>query len=144
MTLEKISNEIFNSYTHTLSENDRIDSLLDHILDKKQEYIDLSNGLTTLSHLLNQLTWVDKISESDEIIVQGLIDLGKKADYHFRKFYETEKTNYSQKEWFKEEFLQLENSIEIHQETLNEVENIIFVLRKDDEFKELSKLIDGL
>jgi hypothetical protein len=144
MTLEKISNEIFNSYTHTLSEKDRINSLLDHILDKKQEYINLSNGLVTLNKLLSQLTWINDLTESDEVIIRGLLDLGKKVDFLFRKFYASERRNYSQKGWFKDEFFELKSSIELHQEALFDVEHIIFELRKDKEFNELTKLLDNL
>lgn len=144
MTLEKISNEIFNSYTHTLSEKDRINKLLDHILDKKQEYVNLSRDLTTLTNLISHLTWLNDLSETDEVIIRGLIDLGKKADNLFRKFYAAERRAYSQKGWFKDEFSNLKSSIELHQETLLDVEHIIFELRKDKEFIELSKLLDEL
>ena len=144
MTLEKISNEIFNSYTHTLSEKDRINKLLDHILDKKQEYANLSRDLTTLTNLISHLTWLNDLSETDEVIIRGLIDLGKKADNLFRKFYAAERRAYSQKGWFKDEFSNLKSSIELHQETLLDVERIIFELRKDKEFIELSKLLDEL
>jgi len=144
MTLEKISNEIFNSYTHTLSEKDRINKLLDHILDKKQEYANLSRDLTNLTNLISHLTWLNDLSETDEVIIRGLIDLGKKADYLFRKFYATERMAYSHKGWFKDEFSNLKSSIELHQETLIEVEHIIFDLRKDKEFIALSKLLDEL
>ena len=110
MTLEKISNEIFNSYTHTLSEKDRINKLLDHILDKKQEYANLSRDLTTLTNLISHLTWLNDLSETDEVIIRGLIDLGKKADNLFRKFYAAERRAYSQKGWFKDEFSNLKSS----------------------------------
>ena len=144
ISLEKISNKIFNSYTHTLSEKDRINNFLDHILDKKQEYINLSKDLNKLTNLISKLTWINDLNESDEVIIRGLIDIGKKVDLLLRKFYTSEKKNYSQNGWFKHEFYALKSAIDFHKETLLDVEHIVFELRKDKEFNDLSKLLEQL
>ena len=118
--------------------------MLDHILDKKQEYINLSKDLNKLTHLISKLTWINDLTESDEVIIRGLIDIGKKVDLLLRKFYTSEKKNYSQNGWFKHEFYALKSAIDFHIETLLDVEHIVFELRKDKEFNDLSKLLEQL
>ena len=143
-TFEKISSEIFNSYTHTLSEKDRINDVLDHILDKKQQFNNLSSEINALTNLVSNLTWINNLTESDEVIIQGLIDIGKKVDLQLRKFYSAEIIKYSNKDWFNVEFNDFQSAIDLHQETLIDVEHIIFQLRKDNEFTELTEFLDEL
>lgn len=143
-TFEKISSEIFNSYTHTLSEKDRVNDVLDHILDKKQQFNNLSSEINALTNLVSNLTWINNLTESDEVIIQGLIDIGKKVDLQLRKFYSAEIIKYSNKDWFNVEFNDFQSAIDLHQETLIDVEHIIFQLRKDNEFTELTEFLDEL
>ena len=48
-TLENITTKIVESYSHSLNENERINNILDHINDKKQEYVLISKNLDKLS-----------------------------------------------------------------------------------------------
>lgn len=143
-TLENISTKIVESYSHSLSENERVNKILDHINDKKKEYILLSKGLNKLSKLLIKITWLDNLSESDEVIIKGVITMGKEADKHFKKFYSNQRKTYATNGWFKEDFKELKEAIEFHKETIKELEHILFELRKKEEFKNLCNLLDTL
>lgn len=143
-TLENISTKIVESYSHSLSENDRVNKILDHINDKKLEFVSISKGLQKLSKLLIKITWLDNLTESDEVIIKGVLTMGKEADKHFRRFFKNQKQIYAPKGWFKDEFKQLKIEIDFHLETIKELEHIIFDLRKDDEFKKLCNLIDAI
>lgn len=143
-TLEKINREIIKSYSHSLSEEERINKILDHINDKKKEYSILTKSLEKLGSLLAKITWLDNLSTSDEVIIRGIIAMGKASDKHFRKFYSGQRRIYVSKGLFKEDFKEMKNAIESHIEAVNEVEHIIFDLRKNNDFKELSSLVDEL
>lgn len=141
-TLENISTKIVESYSHSLSENERVNKILDHINDKKKEYVLISKGLYKLSKLLVKITWLDNLNQTDEVIIKGVITMGKEADKHFRRFYINQRKIYAPKGWFKEDFKQLKNEIDFHIETIKDLENIIFTLRKDEEFKSLCNQFD--
>ncbi len=142
ITLENISTKIVESYSHSLNENDRVDKILDHINHKKNEYILLSKGLNKLSKLLIKITWLDNLTETDEVIIKGILTMGKEADKHFKRFYVNQRKIYAPKAWFKEDFKQLKSEIDFHIETIKDLERIIFELRKDDEFKKMCTLLD--
>lgn len=143
-TLEKINREIIKSYSHSLSEEERINKILDQINDKKKKYSILTKSIEKLGSLLTEITWLDNLSKSDEVIIRGIIAMGKASDKHFRKFYSEQKRIYVPKGLFKEDFKEIKKSIEFHIEAVNEVEHIIFDLRKNNDFKELSSLVDEL
>lgn len=143
-TLDKLNREIVKSYSSSLSEEERINKLLDHINDKKNEYSHLTKSLNKLSSLLIKITWLDNLSISDEVIVWGIVAMGKASDKHFRNFYVEQKGLYSSKGLFKDDFIELKKAIDFHLESVQEVEHIIFKLRKDEGFKSLSSEIDAL
>ena len=45
---------------------------------------------------------------------------------------------------FEDDFKEMKKAIDFHSEALNEVEHIIFDLRKENDFNELSTLVDEL
>ena len=143
-TLENITNKIVGSYSHSLSENERINKILDHINDKKEEYVLISKNLEKLSKLLIKITWIDDLSVSDEIIIKGILTIGKEADKQFKKFYTFQKKIYTPKGWFKKEFEILKNAIDFHSETIKELEHIIFDLRKNKEFQSICNELEFL
>lgn len=143
-TLEKINREIIKSYSHSLSEEERINKILDQINDKKKKYSILTKSIEKLGSLLTEITWLDNLSKSDEVIIRGIIAMGKASDKHFRKFYSEQRRIYVPKGLFKEDFKEIKKSIEFHIEAVNEVEHIIFDLRKNNDFKELSSIVDEL
>ncbi|WP_335965769.1 hypothetical protein [Galbibacter sp. PAP.153] len=143
-TLEKINREIIKSYSHSLSEEERVNKILDHINDKKKEYSILTKSLEKLGLLLTKITWLDNLSTSDEVIIRGIIAMGKASDKHFKKFYSEQRKIYVPKGLFKDNFKEMKEAIDFHIEAVNEVEHIIFELRKNNDFKELSSLVNEL
>lgn len=143
-TLQNITTDIINSYSESLTENERINNMLDQINDQKQKFKSLSDRLKHLDSLISKITWIDDLNGADEVLIKGIIAMGKEADIQFRKYYAAKRREYAAKAWFKEEFRELKETIELHHESVLEVEHIIFNLRKDKEFKALSKLVDEL
>lgn len=143
-TLEKINREIIKSYSRSLSEEDRINEILDYINDKKKEYAAFTKSLNKLSSLLAQITWLNNLSTSDEVIIRGIIAMGRASDKHFKKFYSEQRKIYASQDLFKDDFKEMKKGIDFHIETVQEVEHIIFELRKNEDFKRLSSLVDEL
>lgn len=143
-TIENISREIVGSYSSSLREKEKTDDVLDHINDKKQHYRQLSKGISELSSLLSKITWLDDLKKSDEVIIKGILAMGKEADVYFKKYYASERREYAEKDWFDKELKALEQSIDLHREMVLEIEHIIFDLRKNPAFKEVSGLLNEL
>lgn len=134
-SIENITSKIVESYSYSLSENERINNILDHINDTKQEYILISKNLNKLSKLLIKITWLENLTISDEIIIKGVLTIGKGADKQFKKFYAIQKKTYAPKGWFKKDFEVLKSAINFHNETIADLEHIIFDLRKNKDFQ---------
>ena len=143
-TLENITSRLVESYTVSLTEEEKVNKILDHINYKKKEFGNFTTNLKKLSDLITEITWLDDIKTSDEVIIKGLITMGKEADKNFRKYYSSQRRLYAQKGWFKDEFSKWKSNIELHIETVLEVEHIIFDLRKRKDFNELSALVNEL
>ena len=143
-TIKNITTELVESYSYSLSENERVNNLLDKINDMKKDYIQLSENINKLSLLLSKITWLDNLSDNDEVMIKAIVVMGKEADNRFKKFYASHNRIFSPKGLFRNEFVSLKNSIAIHIETVFDVERIIFELRKSKEFKSLDNLIKEL
>lgn len=143
-TVKNITNKIVDSYYSysSLSENEKINEFLDHINDKKKEYADISKRINKIIGWLTEITWLDHINENDEIFIKGIIAMGKEADIYFTRFYATQEKVYAPKGLFKKELKELKDVIEFHLEAVEDLENIVFNLRKDKEFNDLCKLVD--
>lgn len=142
-TLEHIGKELFTSYSH-LSEREKIDTFLDQILEKKKTYVNLVQTITNLDKLISKITWLDGLDPGDEIVIRGLLAMGKEANTYLDIFLAEERKEYASKGLFKEEFEALEEAIDLHMESVLEVEHIIFDLRKDKEFMALCDSIVDL
>lgn len=143
-TVENITNSIVDSYSRSLSGEEQINTMLDHINDQKKQYVRFAENLAHLDKLISQITWLESLNEGDEILIKGIIAMGKEADVHFRKYYAAQRRKYVSKGWFKEEFSMLKQAIELHLENVLEVEHIIFELRKDKTFLALCHSADEL
>lgn len=144
LTLSKIQEKVVKSYTESLSEEDLINHLLDEILIRQKRYDNLVKGIDRVSVLLRKITWIDNLSDSDEVLIRGILAMGQEAVKKYKSFLKKEKKAFEPQGLFSKNFKSLEIAIKNHQEAIEEVSDIIFNIRKDDEFKELSKLIDEL
>lgn len=143
-TIQHIATDITESYARSLSNEEKIDSFLDQINNRKKEYRDLTDQLVHLSQLFSQITWLDDLTPADKVLIKGVITMGKEADVELKKFYASQSRLFGPKGLFNKELSELKTAVEDHIENVLEVEHIIFELRDDKEFKELSKLIDEL
>ncbi|UZH54645.1 hypothetical protein JRG66_11775 [Salinimicrobium tongyeongense] len=142
-TLEHIGKEMISSYSH-LSEKEQIDNFLDEINRTKKELRDLTKALKSLDKSIIQITWLDNLQKKDEIIIKGIIAMGKEANIQLTAFVEKQEERDSKNGIFKKELEALKEAINLHQESVLEVEHIIFDLRKNDEFLDLCKMADEL
>lgn len=139
-----ITQSIATTYESSLNEEERINTFIDKINNHKRTLQDFTTGLVHLSGLFSQITWKNNLSTADTILIKGAIVIGKEADVEFKKFYASQRRLYQPKGLFKNELYALKEAIEGLIENVLEVEHIIFTLRKDTEFNELSKLADML
>lgn len=143
-TIDHIAREITQSYVETINEQEKVNSLLDHIRAQKKTLKSVIEGVERLSKLLAKISWSDDLTKSDEMLIKGVLAMGKDADKIFRQYYAEMRRQYAPKGLFKTEFAQLKIGIENHQEDILELDHIIFQLRKDDAFNSLSALVDEL
>ena len=142
-TLEHIGRNIFSSYSH-LSEKEQIDTFLDEINKVKDEIRELTQLLISLDKSLIKITWLDNLQKKDEIIIRGLIAMGKEANSQLETFIAAQEQPDRADGVFKQDFEALKEAMKLHMESVLEVEHIIFDLRKDEEFLALCKMADEL
>jgi glutaredoxin 2 len=146
-TLDRIQKEAVKSYTtysKSLSNEKSIDDFLDRINERKEKYKNLAEGIKYVSKLINKITWLNDIDESDEILIYSILAMADVSDKKFRKFLAEERKAFVRQGLFKEEFKLLKDAIILHKEASEDVSDIILNLRKDNEFQDLSSLIDAL
>lgn len=142
-TLEHIGKDILSSYSH-LSEKEQINTFLDEINKVRKEFRDLTESLIILDKSLIKITWLDNLQKKDEIIIRGLIAMGKEANNQLETFVaEQDKLNRTDG-ILKKDFEALKEALDLHIESVMEVEHIILDLRKNEEFLALCKLADEL
>ena len=139
--IEVISGKVTESYKSTIRSQESIDSFLDQINQKKESYQEIINNISKINELLCELTWVDEINESDKVLLKGVIAMGEHTDKTLRFFYADQRRKYHKLNLFKKEFKALIEVIEIHNETISDVNDIFFNLRDN---KELEKAYDLL
>jgi hypothetical protein len=142
-TLEHIGKDILSSYSH-LSEKEQINTFPDEINKVRKEFRDLTESLKILDKSLIKITWLDNLQKKDEIIIRGLIAMGKEANNQLETFVaEQDKLNRTDG-ILKKDFEALKEALVLHIESILEVEHIIFDLRKNEDFLALCKLADEL
>lgn len=139
-----IAQNIATSYTSSLNEEEKINTFLDQINNHKEDLYSITTELVHLTNLFSQITWIDNLSTSDKVLIKGVIAMGKEADVVFKKFYASQRRAYRPKGLFKEELEALKEAIDTLIENVLEIEHIIFGLREDKDFNELSAQLDTL
>lgn len=144
VTITTITENITATYVSSLNTEEQINTLLDQINEQKERFQKLTNQLKKLSTLFVKITWLDSLSNTDKVLIKGLVAMGKEADVVLRKFYASQNRYYQQRGLFKEELHHLKNSIDTLFEDVLMVEHIIYTLREDAEFKDLCEWVDEL
>jgi hypothetical protein len=134
-SIEVISGKITESYKSTIKNQEAIDSFLDQINQKKKSYREIIYNVNAINKLLCDLTWVDKVTESDKTLLKGLIAMGEHKDKMLRVFYAAQKRKYQKNNLFKEELNALLEAIDLHHEIIHDVNNNFFNLRDNEELK---------
>ena len=142
-TLEHIGKDILSSYSH-LSEKEQANTFLDEINKVRKEFRDLTESLKILDKSLIKLTWLDNLQKKDEIIIRGLIAMGKEANNQLETFVAEQVKLNRTDGILKKDFEALKEALELHIESILEVEHIILDLRKNEDFLALCKLADEL
>lgn len=120
-----------------ISEEERINLLLDAINDFKKSINDRVEKIEKLENLYTKLTWHDITDPEDEELLKKLITQAKK--FHSKSIREVAKlrTTFWPKNICRSEISAFQNCLEDLEETVFEVEEIFFVFRKDDEVNNL-------
>lgn len=145
-TISNIGNEIEEiisknrSYKPQISEEALMNKFLDSINKLRNYLIDRSEKINELDELFSKLTWLDVQDESEEVLLSNLITKAKKYHSKLIRNYAEIKKSIGLKGICKEEIQNYKSSIDDFEDSIFEVEQIFFVLRKDDEFNNLVNL----
>lgn len=143
-TVVSIHKDILSSFDNSLSHQELINEFLDDINIKKDIIIGLTNDIEEQIKCYTKLTWIDGINEKDEILLKGIIAMGRHVNHKLRSSYKRIASRSEELGLFENELQDLNQAIEDHIEVIDEVAIIFFDIRKDDEvtsiFEDISKL----
>jgi len=121
-----------------LSEQDKINKFLDSINNIKKKVSQQTERIEELDRLFSELTWLDLQNPEEEKLLREVIEKAK--SFHFksiRDFAEMKKGLWQDK-IARMEITNFKEALDDFEDSVFEVEHIFFILRKDDEFNELT------
>lgn len=123
--------------TSEISQQEKIDMLLDNINKLKINLCDRVKKIKHIEDLFTQITWLDIQTPEEEILLKDL--LAKSKSYHTSLIKNVVflKSRLWRKNICRTEISEYKDSIDDFEDTLYEVEEIFFSLRKNDEFNDL-------
>lgn len=120
-----------------ISEEERMNNFLDSILRLKKKITKQTNGLKKLDSLFTELTWYDITNIEEEILLKDVIAKAKGLHSKYIRNYASMKKGLWQENICRLEISEFKDALDDFEESIYEVEEIFFTLRKDDEFNEL-------
>jgi len=132
------------SINSKISEEERINKCLDHINLLKTKIVDRTNKLENLDDLLTQITWLEVEDQEEEKLLREVIEKAKKFHSKLIRNYATMKKDLWQKNICREEIENYKYALDDFEDSVFEVEEIFFYLRKDDEFNDLINSFQSL
>lgn len=123
--------------TPKISEQERVNRLLDAINLTRLKITKMTSKLTNLDELFTKLSWLNITNSEEEILIKKVIIQAKKHHSNSLKNYILLKNTLSKDGICKIEIDNYKNSIDDFEDTVLEIEQIFFNLRKDDEFNSL-------
>ena len=123
--------------TPKISEQERVNRLLDAINLTRLKITKMTSKLTNLDKLFTKLSWLNITNSEEEILIKKVIIQAKKHHSNSLKNYILLKNTLSKDGICKIEIDNYKNSIDDFEDTVLEIEQIFFNLRKDDEFNSL-------
>lgn len=142
-TISNISKEITSiissskSIPSRITEQEKINHFLDCINSFKSKLIERSEKIKKLDDLFSKLTWHELDNQEDEKILKELIDKAIKFHSKSIKNFIALKKSFWKDNICRIEISDYKNTLDDFEESIYEVEQIFFALRKDDEFQDL-------
>lgn len=121
----------------TISEQERINKFLDHINKLKSRIVARTEKLKELDALFTKITWLDLENEEEEKGLKEVIHQSKKFHSKSIKDFTSMKKNLWQENICRSEINNFKDALDDFEDSVFEVEQIFFSLRKNDEFNDL-------
>lgn len=124
-----------------LTDEERINRFLDSINNFRVKIVDRTEKTQKLDELFSKLTWFDLKNQEEEVLIKDVIS--KSLSFHSKaiKNYVAIKKAFWKDKICRDEISNYKNSLDDFEESIYEVQEIFFNLRKDDEFNELMNSI---
>ncbi|NOZ35764.1 MAG: hypothetical protein GXO80_10760 [Chlorobi bacterium] len=140
-TIETKTENLISSYTQNpLSDPEAINLFLDNINKIRKPVLKATDIIREIDKLILLITWVDVKSSEDEQKVKEIIQISDSFHKDVIKVFAWLNKNLP-KRMFGEALKNFKNAVDDLEDSINEVEQVIFVFRKD---KELTDIIDNL
>ena len=123
--------------TPKISEQERVNRLLDAINSTRTKIIKMSSNLYNLDELFTKLSWLEIANLEEEILIKKVLAQAKKYHTNSLKNYILLKNTLFKDGICKIEIEDYKNALDDFEDTVLEIEQIFFILRKDDEFNSL-------
>lgn len=125
------------SISPELSEEDKVNRFLDGINSFRAKLVERTEKIQKLDKLFSQLTWYDLQNEEEEEVMKNV--LSKSLSFHAKsiKNFVAIRKNFWNIKICRDEISDYKNTLDDFEESIYEVEDILFKLRKDDEFNDL-------
>ena len=120
-----------------ISEQERINKFLDQINHLRSKIIDKTDKLESLDSLFTQITWLEVKNLEEEKLLKQVIEKAKKFHSKLIRNYAAMKKNLWQDNICRDEIENYKEALDDFEDSVFEVEQIFFSLRKDDEFNNL-------
>ena len=127
--------------TSKISEQERIDGLLDKINDIKKKLVKNTKNLVILDKLFTDITWLDIKNAEEEKLLFDVIVSSKELHSKAIKNYVFLKSTLWKKNICRAEISEFKSRLDDFEDSFFSVEEIFFTIRKDAEF---NKLINSL
>lgn len=123
--------------TPRISEQEKVNRFLDTINSTRIKIVKMTSNLNHLEELFTKLSWLDIQNSEEELLVKKVITQAKKYHSSSIKNYILLKKTLWNEGICKIEIDNYKDSMDDFEDTVLEIEQIFFVLRKDDEFNDI-------
>lgn len=120
-----------------LTEEEKINRFLDGINNLRTKLVERTEKIEKLDELFSQLTWYDLKNQEEEDLMQSVIS--KSLSFHSKsiKNFVSLKRSFWKDKICRDEITRYKNTLDDFEESIYEVKEIFFNLRKDSEFNDL-------
>lgn len=120
-----------------LTEEEKINRFLDGINNLRTKLVERTEKIEKLDELFSQLTWYDLKNQEEEDLMQSVIS--KSLSFHSKsiKNFVSLKRSFWKDKICRDEITSYKNTLDDFEESIYEVKEIFFNLRKDSEFNDL-------